>query len=703
MTELYAGRLSDLLLVRVHGRSSAYLAASRASRPGIVEACRREATVPDLAERILSRTIYAQSASRIAPLRELVQNALDASPRGAAIDVQSGLGGTEIIVTDRGRGMTADEVLGDLLVPFRSGKEGEELAIGEHGIGFFSSLEIAPRLEVKTRTRTEGHLLRVEPLGKGPPYVDFAWSLRPLPHVEGWTGTSVRLLLDEPISRSVLAAEVAAAASFVDPAVARIYVDGVLINIARTRMRRVARAHVGSTLTGPLGELSIWVGRGDGALPHVTVTQRGLLVAVRQDLFTAPELSLHRDLARAIVSAGFGIVVELPAEVPLNKGRSAVAAHASAAVEAALIAAFERFVLHDALYDRELLRAVDHRLSSVLDRLLCAALAGQPTQPAASTGAEELTEAPRTSRPSVIPSPLAIPPESERRPQKRPTVAAPEEVVRFADALLDTPAIRVITIDDEHEQHPRIVTLRLLLGAYRAGTLRPMGEPLLAGRTYVSLDDPLADALWRRLIATSAAAAAASSQDRRGRRIGALAMQRIDRETLLATAKSVPGVDALAAAMTVLEGIDAAVSIAAELTPSPISVHQDLYGPDEMAHTDGSGISVNLASARVRALLVSVLSQDDPAAFGALVDLMLHEKTHVSLASYVPHANAEHGASFYRRKDLLRRRLLEAMARGLVGDPASWLPAARRGLSSVGLPAPDVLAATFHAVPSVAA
>ncbi|MDI3282502.1 ATP-binding protein [Polyangium sp. 15x6] len=704
MTEVYAGRLSDLLLVRVHGRSAAYLAASRTARPGIVEACRREATVPDLAERILSRTIYAQSASRIAPLRELVQNALDASPRGSAIDVQSGLGGTEIIVTDRGRGMTADEVLGDLLVPFRSGKEGEELAIGEHGIGFFSALEIAPRLEVKTRTRTEGHLLRVEPLGKGPPYADFAWSLRPLPHVEGWTGTSVRLLLDEPISRSVLASEVAAAASFVDPAVARIYVDGVLINVARTRMRRVARAHVGGALTGPLGELSIWVGRGDGALPHVTITQRGLLVAVRQDLFTAPELSLHRDLARAIVSAGFGIVVELPAEVPLNKGRSAVAAHASAAVESALIAAFERFVLHDALYDRELLRAVDHRLSSVLDRLLCAALAGQPTQPATASAPEELTEATRSSKPwPLITPPSSVPPESERRPQKRPTVAAPEEVVRFADALLDTPAIRVITIDDEHEQHPRVVTLRHLLGAYRAGTLRPMGEPLMAGRTYVSLDDPLADALWRRLVATSAAAAAASSQDRRGRRIGALAMQRIDRETLLVTAKDVPGVDALAAAMTVLEGIDAAISIAAELTPSPISVHQDLYGPDEMAHTDGSGISVNLASARVRALLVSVLQQDDPAAFGALVDLMLHEKTHVSLASYVPHANAEHGASFYRRKDLLRRRLLESMARGIVGDPASWLPAARRGLSSVALPAPDVLAATFQSVPSVAA
>jgi hypothetical protein len=248
------------------------------------------------------------------------------------------------------------------------------------------------------------------------------------------------------------------------------------------------------------------------------------------------------------------------------------------------------------------------------------------------------------------------------------------------------------------------MTLRHILMAYRSGTLRPLGEALMPGRVYISLQDPLADALWRRLAANEAATAAAvaTGHDRRARRVGALAMPRVDRETLLAAARPVPGVEALAAAMTVLEGIDASISLAADLTPSPISVHQDLYGPDEMAHTDGSGISLNMASPRVRALLLSVLCDDDAAAFAALVDLMLHEKTHVSLASFVPHANAEHGASFYRRKDLLRRRLLEAMSSGAVGDPMMWLAAARRGLVSKALPAPEMLAATFN-VPAVAA
>lgn len=689
MTNIHSGRLSDLLLVRVHGRTSAYLAASLAERESIVAECRAEATVPDLAERILARTIYSQASTRIAPLRELVQNALDASPRGRAIEIRSSLDGAEITVTDHGSGMTAIEMLTDLLVPFRSGKEDLDVAIGEHGVGFFSALEIAPRLEVKSRTLSGGNWLRVEPMGSGPPYTDFKWTIGPLAHDENRLGTSVRLLLSERMSRSLLAAEVSLAAAFVDPTLARIYVDSMVVNVARSRMRRVAKVALTDARLGSLGELELWIGReGAGIAPQLTLTQRGLLVATRQEPFVAPELGLHRELMRAILTAGFGFTADLPLDVPLNKGRSGVMAHVANAVETALVTAFERFVLHDALYDRDLLRAVDHRLSSVLDRLVTVALSGQTIVRETATSEAAPSSAPISKKPPI----------SERKlPSPRPTVAAPEEVVRFADALLDTPSLRVTMLTEGRETSFSVLTLRHAFELYRAGRLRVVGETLVPDKVYISLHDPLADALWRRLSALDPANnAAAGSLDRRLRSMGTLMMPRVDREALLAAVPGLFGVATVASAMTILEGIDAAVSIATEMTPSPISVHQDLYGPDEMAHTDGSGISVNLASGRVRALLVSVLRQDDAAAFGALVDLVLHEKTHVSLASFVPHANAEHGASFYRRKDQLRRRLLEAVAHGHVGDPISWLRAARRGLSCIELPAPEVLAAAFR-------
>jgi hypothetical protein len=212
---------------------------------------------------------------------------------------------------------------------------------------------------------------------------------------------------------------------------------------------------------------------------------------------------------------------------------------------------------------------------------------------------------------------------------------------------------------------------------------------------YLATDDPLAQAFWRRLSSDGALAHAAAPGSQRTR--GATSpIPRTPRDVLVAVASGVSGVCAVVAAMLVVEKIDATISEAADLAPSPIWVHQDLYGPDEMAHTDGSGISMNLASQRVRALLTAVLMQDDPVAFSALIDLFLHEKTHVSLASYVPRPTAEHGTSFYRRKDWLRRRLLTALASGAVVDPMRWLPLARRGLTSATLPPPEALAQAFQ-------
>ena len=156
---------------------------------------------------------------------------------------------------------------------------------------------------------------------------------------------------------------------------------------------------------------------------------------------------------------------------------------------------------------------------------------------------------------------------------------------------------------------------------------------------------------------------------------------------------SLAGIAALIAALTVLENIDAAVAKAVAASPSRIFIHQHLYGPDEMAHTDGSGISFNVASSRMRTLLSAVLRTDDLSAFAALVDLVIHEKAHVSLASYTPRMNAEHGSSFYRRKEWIRHTFLYALSQGHIPDPIQSLATARQGLESTEFPSPEALAA----------
>jgi hypothetical protein len=684
MIRTAAGLLSELVLVRLHGRAAEYVAADGAARPAIIGACRQEATVGDLPERILSRTIYAQASSRSGPLRELIQNALDASTRGARIDVRSagagagGEGDVEISFSDTGHGMSGVELLEDLLVPFRTRKDGDPDAIGEHGIGFLGALEIAPRLEVTTTTRTESHRLRIRPVGQRPPYLDFAWTLAPLdPPPGGATGTTVRLTLERPVDRAALAAEIRSVAGFVDPARARIHVNGVLVNEARARLRRVAVATIGDDET--LGNIELYAGRGEGIPSRLLVTQRGLLVSDRADAFPGAERSLHRELARAIAAAGYGLVADLPSTVPLNKGRSSASGFAAQKVEDALALAFERFVLEDALHDRELLRGVDHRLASVLDRLVLAAFAGEMRPP------------PSTPQPPSPPQALgANGNEADSPPTSRKaTVAAPEGIVRFADALLDAPMFATATFDPLNREHRELRPLRGVIEAYRAGLLRAMGEGRLPGFVYLTSTDPLSQALLRRLGTLAPPAPVGPRPE------SPLRMRCVDRSRL-ASGPAVTGLEVMVAAIDLLTQIDAAISASAGLGPSLITVHQDLYGPDEMAHTDGAAISVNVASPRVRALLAAVLGCGDLIALGALVDLLLHEKAHVSLASAHPPSIAEHGLSFYRRKDALRRLLLQAITAGAVIDPVVHLPQIRRDLTGAALPAPELLARAFH-------
>ena len=679
-----AGRLSDLVLVRMHRRTSEYLAAADRERIQIAAACRRATTVDDLPERILGRTIYAQASSIRGPLRELVQNALDASPRGGRIHVRSSstvaMGDTVVVVTDRGRGLTRTELVEDLIVPFRSGKAGDAEAIGEHGIGFLSVLEIAPCLEVATRAFGLGSILRVAPIGNGPPYNDFGFSLETL-EVGVAPGTSVRLMLGKPILPATLAEHVATVAGLVDPLRASIFVNDVAINTVRPRLRRAASVTLNHH--GEQGELELLVGRGDGIAPVLVVTQKGLSISRSSDAFDAPGYSLHKDLLRAVNNAGYGIVVDLPLSVPLTKGRSAVAASAAQATTLAMALAFERFILEDALHDRELLNGVDHRLSAILDRLVSLALAGDLSTPAPPPA--ELS-VPPTLKPAVAPVEAPSPP-------RVPTVAAPEEVIRFAAALLEAPMFHVAEVDAIGRVVSTSRTLRALAIAHREGRLQTLGEPraMKPGVEYLAPQDPLANALLRRILPRPMPKVRDTSPAPVAR-----PLQRVTRDRLRTIA--LPGGPTLIAAIDLLQHIDAAVSAAAGLGPWVITVHQDLYGPDEMAHTDGSGISVNLGSVRIRCLLLSALSGDDDAAFGALVNLVLHEKAHVALACFVPRPNAEHGATFYRQKDVLRRCLLEALAKGTISNPAWVLPALRRQLGRVELPAPALLATALRHV-----
>ncbi|MBW2462128.1 MAG: ATP-binding protein [Deltaproteobacteria bacterium] len=109
------------------------------------------ASSPD--ETGLVADLIAQFADRLAFYRELVQNAIDAGSVSIGVRITWEPGLAVVAVRDVGVGMSRDVIEEELLVLFRSGKEGQEDAIGKFGVGFVSVLAVDPEVvEVHTST-----------------------------------------------------------------------------------------------------------------------------------------------------------------------------------------------------------------------------------------------------------------------------------------------------------------------------------------------------------------------------------------------------------------------------------------------------------------------------------------------------------------------------------------------------------------------
>src|SRR5208282_5875835 len=84
---------------------------------------------------------------------------------------------------------------------------------------------------------------------------------------------------------------------------------------------------------------------------------------------------------------------------------------------------------------------------------------------------------------------------------RAPTVAAPEEVVRFAGALVDAPLFVLAWLEPGRGEVRRARSLRTVMDAHRRGVLRTGAAPRepVAGLVYLAAFDPLAQALLQRL------------------------------------------------------------------------------------------------------------------------------------------------------------------------------------------------------------
>ena len=190
--------------------------------------------------KILREESTKQFSHEYRPVIELILNGVDAKPQGHQgdyyIDVR--VTGKVVGVHDRGKGMTLDNILTTLLIPFSSDKEAER-DIGRFGVGFFSSLGYClsnpggVRLEVSTTKGGYNYKLR---FGARSDNVEelVCQVERGIPFR---TGTSIKL--DFKHDKRYLTKYIQQYLSFFDPNRAKIRVNGNIVNERDTKSKDV--------------------------------------------------------------------------------------------------------------------------------------------------------------------------------------------------------------------------------------------------------------------------------------------------------------------------------------------------------------------------------------------------------------------------------------------------------------------------------
>ena len=117
----------------------------------------RRGATPEPTDDGIVDDLVRQFADPYAFFRELVQNGIDAGASALHAQVLfEDDGSFQASLRDDGVGMTREVVENELLVLFKSGKEGREDAIGKFGIGFISVFALEPVRVVVRTSRGEG-------------------------------------------------------------------------------------------------------------------------------------------------------------------------------------------------------------------------------------------------------------------------------------------------------------------------------------------------------------------------------------------------------------------------------------------------------------------------------------------------------------------------------------------------------------------
>lgn len=381
----YTIPLADLVMMQMAGDFDAFLgvidnpknkqkAFSEAKKE--VDETRRIVTSGKIFDSIVEKTIEAQIGEKHATLREMAQNGMDSySPGDGVRDVVFDFS-TEndhhlLRVRDYGVGMDLKTLIRDLLIPYNSNKEFDPTKIGEHGIGWYSLVDIADLVHVITRPRNVKQNHQALIYKKDERWMSTILSYRkqgfhkPLDKLPYGTEV-IAYIPKETTTKENIEHYLYQHVGMVKESQSSIFFGHEKINAIRSLYEEAPSVDV--DIGGVRKPLTFLVGRGtllpessDERLKHryrnlskILFTQRGLFVKYDDHPFGSE--NFHSNLINSLMKSGVDFAVDIPEHATLTKGRNNITAQYKLPIVEGMYESFEKVVLDVLLSDSSLAR-----------------------------------------------------------------------------------------------------------------------------------------------------------------------------------------------------------------------------------------------------------------------------------------------------------------------------------------------------------
>ncbi len=351
--------LSDLVMLQLVGGLEKFISEIENGRAvdSIIDEARENSTSQGLYVKLIQQAIENQFSNETIALRELGQNALDSYDLDSKdVKIEFSYSDHTLSIRDYGIGMLPFDVIKNLLIPYNSGKEHDSDKIGEHGIGWFSILDLAEQVEVITG---RGNVTRARLRRSGQDWnVDFSVK------EDDFKGTQVTMELFYYPNYSKIFEGLRKQLGFVSSEFADITLEGNKINILDELYNNSSQA----VIEGPSpGILTVHLDKRGIYGPNAVMTQAGLHVKDIDNPFDPA--TIHYDFFNKLVDYGVHFWFDIPKNIRLTKGRNNPIPEDTEKLEKALYCAFEHSMLEVVLEDEKLVRQLDHQIAEIIEKV----------------------------------------------------------------------------------------------------------------------------------------------------------------------------------------------------------------------------------------------------------------------------------------------------------------------------------------------